>query len=139
MNLDDLTFDDLMDIKVVSFDGTPKKWKKTPAAIHVISKKDIENSSARTIPDLLRGVPGIHVAQLDSNTWAISSRGFTRRFSNKLQVLIDGRSVYTPLFSGVHWDLQSIPLANIERIEIIRGPGGSLWGANAGKTALSIS
>jgi iron complex outermembrane receptor protein len=109
----------------------PKKWKNTPAAIHVISKEDIASSSARSIPELLRGVPGIHVAQLDSNTWAVSSRGFTRRYSNKLLVLIDGRSIYTPLFSGVHWELNDIPLANIDRIEIIRGPGGSLWGANA--------
>ena len=137
-NLDMLTFDDLMDIKVVSFDGTPKKWKKTPAAIHVISKEDIANSSARSITDLLRGVPGMQVAQINSHSWAISARGFNRRFSNKLLVLIDGRSVYSPLFSGVHWDMHNVPLANIERIEIIRGPGGSLWGANAVNGVINI-
>ncbi|MCM8541793.1 MAG: TonB-dependent receptor [Lentisphaeraceae bacterium] len=137
-NLDSLTFDDLMDIKVVSFDGTPKKWKKTPAAIHVISKEDIANSSARSIPDLLRSVPGMHVAQIDAHTWAISSRGFTRRYSNKLLVLVDGRSIYTPLFSGVHWDLIDLPLSTIERIEVIRGPGGTLWGANAVNGVINI-
>ena len=137
-SLDDLTFDDLLDIKVVSFDGTPKKWKKTPAAAYVISKEEIASSSARSIADLLRGIPGIHVGQIDAQNWAISSRGFTRRFSNKLLVLIDGRSVYTPLFSGVHWDIQNIPLSTIERIEIIRGPGGSLWGANAVNGVINI-
>lgn len=137
-DLDAITFDDLMDISVVSFDGTPKKWKKTPAAIHVISKEDIAASAARNIPDLLRGVPGMQVAQMDSYTWAISARGFNRRFANKLLVLIDGRSVYSPLFSGVHWDMHNVPLANIERIEIIRGPGGSLWGANAVNGVINI-
>ena len=137
-NLDDLTFDDVMDIKVISFDGTPKKWKKTPAAIHVISQKDIENSSARNVPELLRGVPGIHVAQIDAHTWAISSRGFTRRYSNKLLVLVDGRSIYSPLFSGVHWELNDIELNDIARIEVIRGPGGTLWGANAVNGVINI-
>ena len=137
-DLDALTFDDLMDIKVVSFDGTPKKWKETPAAIHVISKEDIANSSARSIPDLLRGVPGMHVAQIDAHTWAISARGFTRRYSNKLLVLVDGRSIYSPLFSGVHWELNDIPLSTIDRIEVIRGPGGTLWGANAVNGVINI-
>ena len=137
-SLDDLTFDDVMDIKVVSFDGTPKKWKKTPAAIHVISKKDIANSSARNIPDLLRGIPGLHVAQVDAHTWSISSRGFTRRYSNKLLVLVDGRSIYSPLFSGVHWELNDIAINDIERVEVIRGPGGSLWGANAVNGVINI-
>ena len=137
-SLDDLTFDDVMDIKVISFDGTPKKWKKTPAAIHVISKDDIAKSSARSVPDLLRGVPGLHVAQEDAHTWAISSRGFTRRYSNKLLVLVDGRSIYSPLFSGVHWELNDMALADIERIEVIRGPGGTLWGANAVNGIINI-
>ncbi|MCM8531038.1 MAG: TonB-dependent receptor plug domain-containing protein [Lentisphaeraceae bacterium] len=127
-----------MQVKVTSFDGSPKALKKTPAAVYVISSEDIKKSSARSVPELLRGAPGIQVSQIDSNTWAISSRGFTRRYSNKLQVLVDGRSIYTPLFSGVHWELNDVPLSEIERIEIIRGPGGSLWGANAVNGVINI-
>jgi iron complex outermembrane recepter protein len=134
----DMSFEELMNVKVISFDGTPKKWKNTPAAIHVITKDAIAKSAARSIPELLRGVPGIHVAQINANTWAVGSRGFTRRYSNKLLVLIDGRSIYTPVFSGVHWELNDIPLENIERIEVIRGPGASLWGANAVTGVINI-
>ena len=138
INLDDMDIEDVMEIKVTSFDGSPKKWRKTPAAIHVISAEQIEKSSARNIPDLLRDVPGLHVAQIDNHTWAVGSRGFTRRYTNKLLILVDGRSIYTPLFSGVNWELSRMPLSDIDRIEIIRGPGGSLWGANAVNGVINI-
>ncbi|MCM8531037.1 MAG: TonB-dependent receptor, partial [Lentisphaeraceae bacterium] len=137
-NLLDLSIEELMNVTITSFDGTPKELKKTPAAIHVISKEDIAKSSATNVPELLRGVPGLHVAQIDSHTWSISSRGFARRYSNKLLVLIDGRSIYSPLFAGVYWDQNDVPLIDIERIEIIRGPGGSLWGANAVNGVINI-
>ncbi|MCM8535874.1 MAG: TonB-dependent receptor [Lentisphaeraceae bacterium] len=134
----DLGFEELMKMRITSFDGTPKEINRTPAAIHVISSEDIRSSSARSVPELLRGAPGLQVSQIDAHTWAISSRGFSRRYSNKLQVLIDGRSIYTPLFSGVHWELSDMPLGEIERIEIIRGPGGPLWGANAVNGVINI-
>lgn len=106
------------------------RWK-VPAAIYVITQEDIRRSGAASIPELLRMVPGMQVAQLDANIWAISTRGFHTRFANKMLVLMDGRSVYSPLFSGVFWDAQDTLLEDIERIEVIRGPGGALWGANA--------
>jgi iron complex outermembrane receptor protein len=104
----------------------------------VISQEDIRRSGATNIPDLLRMVPGIHVAQLDANIWAISIRGFTDRYGDKVLVLIDGRSVYTPLTSGVNWDQQDVPLEDIDRIEVIRGPGGTVWGANAVNGVINI-
>lgn len=137
-NLLDLSLEELMEVKITSFDGTPKKLKNVPAAVYVISSEDIKKSSARSVSELLLGVPGLQVSQIDAHTWAIGSRGFTRRYSNKLQVLVDGRSIYSPLFSGVHWEFNNIPLSDIDRIEIIRGPGGSLWGANAVNGVINI-
>src|SRR6185295_13691714 len=99
--------------------------------IFVITQEDIRRSGARNIPEALRLAPGIEVARIDENKWAITSRGFNGRFANKLLVLIDGRSVYTPLFSGVYWNVQDVFLEDVDRIEVIRGPGGTLWGANA--------
>jgi iron complex outermembrane recepter protein len=104
----------------------------------VITQDDIRHSGANNVPDLLRMVPGVEVAQIDSNSWAISIRGFNSGYSSKVLVLIDGRSVYNPGFSGVYWDQQSIPLENIERIEVIRGPGGTVWGANAVNGVINI-
>ncbi|MBM4053244.1 MAG: hypothetical protein FJ264_00940 [Planctomycetes bacterium] len=103
-----------------------------------ITEEDIRRSGVTTIPELLRMVPGLNVAQIDTNRWAISSRGFNGRFANMLLVMIDGRSVYTPLFSGVYWDVQDTLLEDIERIEIVRGPGGTLWGANAVNGVINI-
>ena len=98
----------------------------------------IHRSACNNIPDLLRLVPGLEVARLDAHSWAITSRGFNDRTGNKLLVLIDGRSVYTPLNSGVFWDVQDMLLEDIERIEVIRGPGGTLWGANAVNGVINI-
>jgi len=131
---DDLTsqsIQDLMNLEVTSVSKTEEKLSRTAAAVFVITPEDIRRSGATNIPDLLRMVPGMDVAQIDANTWAISARGFNEEFSDKLLVMVDGRSVYTPTFAGVFWDSVDLPLADIERIEVIRGPGGSIWGTNA--------
>ena len=134
----DMSLEELMNLEVTSAAKSPTRLLKTPAAIHVITRDDIRRSGANSIPGLLKMVPGLHVAQLDSNRWAISARGFSGQFANKLLVMIDGRSVYTPIFSGTYWDVQDLVLAEIERIEVIRGPGASLWGANAVNGIINI-
>jgi len=133
-----LSLEDLMNLEVSLASRTGKKLSDVPAAIYVITQEDIRRSGALTIMDLLRMVPGFQVAQLDSTLWAISSRGFNDRFSNKLLIQIDGRSVYTTIFSGVHWDRHDLMLEDIDRIEVIRGPGASLWGANAVNGVINI-
>jgi iron complex outermembrane receptor protein len=127
-----------MNLEVTSVSKKEQKMSQVAAAIFVITQEDIQRSGATNIPDLLRMVPGLDVAQISSNTWAISSRGFNFQFASKLLVLIDGRAVYTPLFGGVNWDTQSVPLEDIERIEVIRGPGGAIWGANAVNGVINI-
>src|SRR6059036_6256 len=126
-----MSMEDLMNVRVTSVSKREQKLGDAPAAVFVITQDDIRRSGARTIPEALRMAPGIEVARIDENKWAISARGFNGRFANKLLVLIDGRSVYTPLFSGVYWNVQDTLLEDIDRIEIIRGPGATLWGANA--------
>ena len=108
------------------------------AAVYVVTQDDIRRSGASNIPEALRLVPGMHVAQIDANKWAISIRGFHSRIANKLLVMVDGRSVYSTLFSGVFWELQDYVLADIQRIEVIRGPGGSDWGSNAVNGVINI-
>jgi len=129
--LTNLSVDDLMKVEVTSVARRGQSLSETPAATFVISQEDIERSGATSIPELLRMVPGFDVAQIDRNLWAVSARGFNSRWSNKLLVLIDGRTVYTELWGGVRWDVQDLVLNDIERIEVTRGPGGTLWGANA--------
>jgi iron complex outermembrane receptor protein len=138
-NLGDLSIEDLMNVKVTSVTKKEQRVSQTGAAIFVITAEDIQRSGAINVPDLLRMVPGIHVAQLDANIWVISVRGFSDRFADKVLVLIDGRAVYTPTSSGVYWDQQDVPLEDIDRIEVIRGPGGSVWGANAVNGIISIT
>lgn len=104
----------------------------------MITQEDIRRSGATDIPDLLRMVPGLDVAQINANTWAISARGFNLQFANKLLVLVDGRAVYSPLFGGVYWDTVDVPLEDIDRIEVIRGPGGTVWGANAVNGVINV-
>ena len=133
-----LTLEELMEVPVTSVAKKRQKLSESPAAVTVISSEDIKRSGATSIPELLRSVPGLHVARIDSNKWAVSSRGFNGRFSNKLLVLIDGRSSYTPLFSGVYWEVQDTFLEDIDRIEVIRGPGSALWGANAVNGVVNI-
>jgi iron complex outermembrane receptor protein len=102
-----------------------------PAAVFVVSAEDIARMGVTTVPDALRLVPGVQVAAMSNNRWAVSVRGFNGRFSNSLLVMVDGRTVYSPLFSGTFWEAHDVPLAEIDRIEVIRGPGASIWGANA--------
>lgn len=116
----------------------PQSLWESPAAIYVITQEDIRRSGMQSIPELLRMVPGLDVAQITAHTWAVSARGFNGEFANKLLVLVDGRSVYTPLFSGVLWDEQDLLLEDVERIEVIRGPGGALWGANAVNGVINV-
>lgn len=134
----DLDLHEVLDLEVTSVSKKPQTVSRAAAAVFVITADDIRRSGAMTIPDLLRMAPGIQVGQISANSWAVSSRGPSGRFTNKLLVLIDGRSVYTPTFSGVYWDVQDTVLADIERIEIIRGPGASLWGANAVDGVINI-
>jgi len=133
-----LSLEALMDIEVTSASRKSQRLANTAAAIFVINQEDIRRSGATSVPDILRMAPGVQVARIDSNKWAVSIRGANGRFSNKLLVLKDGRSIYTPLFSGVYWETQDMPLENIERIEVIRGPGAAMWGANAVNGVINI-
>jgi iron complex outermembrane recepter protein len=126
-----LSLDELGSIEVTTTNKVPETVWQTDAAIHVITQEDIRRSGAATLPDALRLAPGVIVNQSDSSRWAVGIRGFADIFSKSVLVLIDGRSVYTPLVGGVHWAIQELLLADVERIEVIRGPGGSVWGANA--------
>ncbi len=126
-----LSIEELLQLKITSAAKKPQTISNTAAAIFVITQEDIRRCGATSIPEALRLAPGINVARIDGNKWAITARGFNSRFANKLLVLMDGRSIYTPLFSGVYWDAQDTLLEDIERIEVIRGPGAALWGANA--------
>src|ERR1700685_1424386 len=137
-DLTTMSIEDLMNVKVTSVSRTEEKLSRTASAVFVIGPEDIRSSGALNIPDLLRMVPGVDVAQLTSNTWAIGVRGLNGRFNNKLLVLLDGRAVYTPTFGGTFWDVLNLPLEDIERIEVIRGPGGSVWGANAVDGVINI-
>ena len=127
-----------LDMEVSTVSRTESTVGKSPAAVFVITNEMIRRSGATCIPEVLRMVPGLDVARVDSHTWMITSRGFSERFANKLLVLIDGRSVYTPLFSGVYWDSQDTVLEDIERIEVIRGPGATIWGANAVNGVINV-
>ncbi len=138
---DDLTkasLEELANIQVTSVSKKEQSLSKTGAAVFVITQEDIRRSGMMNIPDLLRMAPGVNVARLDANTWAISIRGFNNRYSDQVLVLIDGRSVYSEAFSGVFWDQLNVPLEDIERIEVIRGPGGTVWGANAVNGVINI-
>jgi len=133
-----MSMEDLMNMQVTSVSKRTQKVADAAAAIFVITQEDIRRSGATSIPEALRLAPGLEVARIDQNKWAIGSRGFNGRFNNKLLVLIDGRSVYTPLFSGVYWNIQDVLLEDIDRIEVIRGPGATLWGANAVDGVINI-
>lgn len=129
--LKQLSLEQLTQLEVTSVTKEPVPAFQTPAAIAVLTDADIRRAGARTIPDLLRLMPGIEVAQIHSSEWAIGIRGFQGRLSRSFLVLIDGRSVYTPLFAGVYWEMNDVLIEDIDRIEVIRGPGGTIWGSNA--------
>ncbi len=137
-DLTELSIEDLMNIEVTTVARKSERLADAAAAVFVITSEDIQRSGATTIPDLLRMVPGLQVARMDANKWAVSARGFNGRIANKLLVLMDGRSVYTPFYSGVFWDFQDTLLNDIDRIEVIRGPGAALWGANAVNGVINI-
>lgn len=137
-DLTGLSIEALMDLEVTSVSKRPEKQGQAAAAIFVITNEDLRRWGVTSIPEALRRVPGISVARIDANKWAITARGFNSRFANKLLVLIDGRSVYTPLFAGVYWETQDLVLEDVDRIEVIRGPGGTLWGANAVNGVINI-
>jgi iron complex outermembrane receptor protein len=132
------SLEQLMNLKITSVSRREEKFSRTPAAILVITQEDIKRSGATSVPGLLRMVPGVDVARIMGDRWAISIRGFNDVYSSKLLVLIDGRTVYTPGFSGVYWNQLDVPLDDIERIEVIRGPGGTAWGANAVNGVINI-
>src|SRR5437763_4155713 len=132
------TLEDLMNISVTSPSRKEQRLADVPAAIYVITQEDIRRSGMTTVPELLRLVPGVQVAQINSNKWAVAVRGFNQLFGDKLLVLIDGRTAYDRLNSGVFWESIDIPLDQIERIEVIRGPGGATWGANAVNGMINI-
>jgi iron complex outermembrane receptor protein len=134
----DLALKEVLELEVTSVSKKPQTVSRAAAAVFVITSDDIKRSAAQSIPDALRLAPGVQVAQISANSWAITARGPNGRFANKLLVMIDGRTVYSPMFSGVFWDSQDTVLADIERIEVIRGPGAALWGANAVNGVINI-
>ncbi len=133
-----LSIDDLMNLDVTSVAKEPQRLLQAAAAIQVITADDIRRSGASSIPEALRLADNLQVAQINAHDWAISARGFNANLANKLLVLVDGRAVYTPLYGGVLWNVQDCLLADIERIEVISGPGGTLWGANAVNGVINI-
>src|SRR5713226_2774256 len=136
--LKQLNVEDLMNVEVTSVSRHPEKLLAAASAIQVITREDIRRSGATSIPEALRLADNLQVAQKNSHDSAISARGFNTELANKLLVMIDGRTVYTPLFSGVFWDVQDYLLEDIDRIEVISGPGGTLWGANAVNGVINI-
>lgn len=134
----ELSLEELMDIEISSVSKRAQPLSRTAAAVHVISAEHIRRSGAASLAEALRLAPGVHVARFSNNRWSVSIRGFGGRFASKLLVLQDGRSLYSPLFSGVFWEFNDIPLELIERIEIVRGPGASIWGANAVNGVINI-
>jgi iron complex outermembrane receptor protein len=133
-----LSIEQLMNVKVTSVARRPQDLLRTAAAVQVLTNEEIKRSGATNIPQALRLADNLDVAKKNSHDWGISARGFNTDLANKLLVMIDGRSVYTPLFSGVFWDVQDYPLQDIDRIEVISGPGGTLWGANAVNGVINI-
>jgi iron complex outermembrane receptor protein len=132
------SLEDLMKIQITAASRREQRVEDVPAAVFVLTQDDIRRSGMRTLPELLRLVPGVQVAQLTSSNWAISIRGFNDQFSNKLLVLIDGRSIYKRAFSGTFWDAEALLIDSIDRIEVVRGPGASAWGANAVNGVINI-
>lgn len=136
--LKSLSLEELFDMEVTSVSKRPEKLSDSAAAIHVVTADDIRRSGALSIPETLRDIPGVEVARVDTRQYAITARGFNGTVANKLLVLIDGRSVYTPLYSGVFWDAQDTFMDDIARVEVIRGPGATVWGANAVNGVINV-
>lgn len=137
-DLSSLSIEQLTQVEVTAAGRKDQKLSQVAAAVFVITADDIRRSGAANVPELLRMVPGIQVAQIAANVWAISSRGFNGRAANRILVMVDGRDIYNSLFSGTFWDQNQVPLEEIERIEVIRGTGATMWGANAVDGVISI-
>jgi iron complex outermembrane receptor protein len=137
-DLTSLSLEDFMNIEVTSVNKVREKLSRSAAAVFVITQEDIRRSGAGSLPEVLRMAPGVHAAHVTGTTWAVGIRGFNNVYSNKLLVMIDGRTIYSPVFSGVIWNQNLIMLEEIERIEVIRGPGGTMWGANAVTGVINI-
>lgn len=138
LDITETTIEQLMNVSVTTVSRQQEELQTSAAAAYVLSREDIRRAHVTSVPEALRLVPGVQVARIDANKWAVSIRGFNARTANKLLVLIDGRSVYDPLFSGVFWEARDVALEEIERIEVVRGPGGTLWGANAVNGVINI-
>ncbi|MGB6133566.1 MAG: TonB-dependent receptor [Acidobacteriaceae bacterium] len=136
--LKDLSLEQLGNVEVTTYSKTPTELWNTPAAVYVLTHDDILRSGATSIAEALRLVPGVEVGRMSSNYWAIGIRGLQNQFSKSVLVLVDGRSLYTPLLAGVYWDVLDMPLDDIDHIEVIRGPGGTIWGPNAGNGVINI-
>jgi iron complex outermembrane receptor protein len=137
-SLKQLSVEELMNVEVYSASRHLEPTQTAPSAIYVLTNEDIRRSHATSVPEALRLVPGVQVGRVDGNKWAVSMRGFNSREANKLLILVDGRSIYDPLFSGMLWESQDFMMEDIDRIEVIRGPGGTLWGANAFNGVINI-
>jgi iron complex outermembrane receptor protein len=137
-SLKKLSLEDLMNVEVTSVSKRPEKLNEVASAVQVITGDDIRNAGIKTLPEALKLAANLQVAQVNSSQWAISARGFDNVLANKLLVLVDGRTVYTPMYGGVFWDVQNVMLEDVDRIEIISGPGGTLWGANAVNGVINI-
>lgn len=137
-DLADLSLEQLGDIEITSVSRKEQRLADAPASVYVITREAIRRSGANTLAEALRLAPNLQVARINASQYAISARGFNSSTANKLLVLIDGRSVYTPLYSGVFWDTQDVMLADVERIEVLSGPGGTLWGANAVNGVINV-
>src|SRR5438093_5352196 len=137
-DLADLSIEELSNIQITSVSRHAERLSDAPASIFVITGEDIRRSGATRLAEALRLAPNLEVARVSASSYAISARGFNNTVANKLLVLIDGRTVYTPLFSGVFWDAQDVMLEDVERIEVISGPGASLWGANAVNGVINV-
>ena len=133
-----LSIEQLMESEVTTVSRTDQKFADTAAAVYVITQEDIQRSGVTNIPDVLRMAPGVQVARIGAGKWAVTARGFNGRFANKLLVLLDGRTVYSPTFAGVRWENLDLVLEDIARIEVIRGPGASVWGQNAVNGVINI-
>ena len=137
-SLADLSLEELTNIAVTSVSRRPERVNDAAASVYVITGEDIRRSGATTLPEALRLAPNLQVARIDAGQYAISARGFNNAIGNKLLVLIDGRTVYAPFYSGVQWDQQDVMLEDVDRIEVISGPGGTLWGTNAVNGVINV-
>jgi iron complex outermembrane receptor protein len=134
----EMTLEELAEVEVTTVSKKPESRLEAAAAVYVITQEDIHRSGVTTLVQALALAPGVEVARINASQWAVGIRGFTSRLSRSVLVLIDGRSVYTPLFAGVYWEAQDTLLEDVDRIEVIRGPGGTLWGANAVNGVINI-